>query len=205
MAAFSDGMAHVQLGLAYARTDGPGLGRVAGDSAPLSTSFGCVRWYTSCSLVGVAAAALLSIVEMLVSVVWLLLHVGVGIGLLCPVRSCGAPRYMRLGASWLSPFLVLIFALQKKKSTFAITLTGVVFEYVLCVAVMLGLVVALTLPPAVVSADVVPRGCVPACTVASHRPPFRQRTSAALQTTLARWGRLCLITSARVGAVVVSG
>ena len=86
-----------------------------------------------------------------------------------------------------------------------ITLTGVVLEFVLCAALMLGLVVALTLPPAVVSADVVPRGRATTCTVASHRPPFRQRTSAALQTTLARWGRLCWITSARVGAVVVAG
>ena len=123
MAAFSDGLARVQQGLAYARTDGPGLGRVAGDSAPLSTTFGCVRWYMPCSRVGVAAAALSCIVEMLVSVLWLLLHVGVGLGLLCPVRSCGAPRYMRLGASWLSPFLVLVFALQEKKSAVAITLT----------------------------------------------------------------------------------
>ena len=121
------------------------------------------------------------------------------------VRSCGAPRYMRLGASWLSPILVLIFASQDKKSAFAITVTGMVFEFVQCAALMLGLVVALTLPLAVVSADVVPRGRAPVCTVASRRPPYRQRTSAALQTTIARWCRLCWTTSAHVGAVVVAG
>ena len=204
MAAFSDGKTNVQQGLAYVGADGSGSGCAAGDSASRSASFGCVRWNACHSGLG-SAASFTSSAEVLVGALWLFLFVGVVVGLLCSARSCGVPRYMRLGASWLSPLLVLVFALQVKKSAFAITLTGMVFEFVLCAALMLGLVVALTLPPAVVSADVVPRGRAPACTVASHRRPFRQRTSAALQTTLARWGRLCWITSARVGAVVVAG
>ena len=46
MAAFSDGTAHVQQGLACARTDGSVLGRGAGDSAPpaCSVSNRCDRY-----------------------------------------------------------------------------------------------------------------------------------------------------------------
>ena len=75
MAAFSDGMAHVQQGLACACTVGPGRGCVAGDSALLSTAFGYVCWYTPRLLVDAAAAALPSIAEMLVGARWLLIRV----------------------------------------------------------------------------------------------------------------------------------
>ena len=119
---------------------------------------------------------------------------------------------MRLGASWLSPFLVLFFALPNKKSAFAFrqdSLVGVVFEFDQWIALMLGLVVALTLPPAVVSADVAPRGRAPTCTVAWYRPLLRQRTPVALQSAIAaaiaRWRHLCWNTSALVGAVVAAG
>ena len=207
MAAFSDGTAHVQQGLACARTNGSVLGRGAGVSARLSTTFGCVRWCTPHSPAGVAFAALSTgnIAEMLLSALWLLLHHGVGLGLLCPARSCGVLRYMRLGASWLSPLLVLILASHLKKSAVAF----MVLESVLCFALMMGAVAVLTLPPAVVSADVAPCGCAPACTVVPHLLLLRQRTSAALQTTFAaasaRWCRLSRITSALVGAVVAPG
>ena len=284
MAAFSDGTAHVQQGLACARTNGSVLGRGAGVSARLSTTFGCVRWCTPHSPAGVAFAALSTgnIAEMLLSALWLLLHHGVGLGLLCPARSCGVLRYMRLGASWLSPLLVLILASHLKKSAvafmvlesvlcFALMMGAVavltlppavvsadvaprgrasslisvrccgvlrymrlgaswlspllvlilashlkksavafmVLESVLCFALMMGAVAVLTLPPAVVSADVAPCGCAPACTVVPHLLLLRQRTSAALQTTFAaasaRWCRLSRITSALVGAVVAPG